>query len=97
MLIIVTEEQLGNLIKHTFRNVLFKNGIFTIQIWAIKFAEDLRMSVLQRGTGSGGAGNREGGVGRVGDGGVGSGQGGDGGVGSGQGGDGGVGSGEGGD
>ena len=63
MLIDVTEEQLGNLIKHTFNDVLFKNGIFTIQIWAIKFAEDLRMSVLQRGTGSGGAGNREGGSG----------------------------------
>ena len=39
MLIIVTEEQLSNLVKHTLKDILLKIVLFTSQIWAIKFAE----------------------------------------------------------
>ena len=40
MLIIVTEEQLRNLVKHTFKDILLKIVSFTRKIWAIKFAEE---------------------------------------------------------
>ena len=40
MLIVVTEPQLGNLVKHTFKDVSLKIVLFTSQIWAIKFAEE---------------------------------------------------------
>ena len=39
ILIMVTDEQLRNLVKHTFKDILLKIVLFTSQIWAIKFAE----------------------------------------------------------